>query len=65
MKQARLKQANEVTPTSKDAYLINLALKNVKMAGAPAPNSFAQYKAEKAAGGANTDIPYSDWKSLN
>lgn len=28
----------------------------------PAPNSMAQYQAEKAAGGALTDVPYEQWK---
>ena len=30
----------------------------------PAPNSMAQYQAEKAAGGAFTDVPYEQWKQL-
>ena len=29
------------------------------------PNSRAQYKAEKAAGGAQTDLSYEEWKNLD
>ena len=32
---------------------------------APLPNSRAQYNAEKAAGGAQTDLSYADWKKLD
>jgi hypothetical protein len=32
---------------------------------APAPNSRAQYNAEKAAGGAQTDLSYEEWKKLD
>lgn len=31
----------------------------------PTPNSRAQYNAEKAAGGANTDLSYEEWKNLD
>ncbi len=31
----------------------------------PKPNSKAQYNLEKAAGGANTDLSYEDWKNLD
>ena len=31
----------------------------------PKPNSRAQYNAEKAAGGAFTDLSYEDWKKLD